>query len=117
MLSTSFSNTICYLAFGKRFDHSDPKFLHLLDFVNKHLSDRKIVTVAMLPILKRIPGDPFGAVARKQRMIEMREFLGEIIKEHRQTFDDQCIRDYIDAFIAVQRQEHAEDSTFTGRIT
>ena len=114
VLSASVSNIICSLVFGRRFDHSDPRLLKLLDFINTNFSDSRFLLTSIFPTLRHLPGDPLGAKARRDRTNQIRDFLTEIVNEHKEAFDDQCIRDYIDAFIAVQNKEIPEKTTFTG---
>lgn len=43
--------------------------------------------------------------------------MGERAEEHRETFDENNIRDYIDAYLLEQKQRTTEvNTTFTGKI-
>ena len=55
-----------------------------------------------LSVLRYIP--PFSAQIQSSsdNMSELREFLSGVIQDHRKTFNKDCPRDYIDAFLAVQ---------------
>lgn len=45
------------------------------------------------------------------------EFVGERAEEHRETFDENNIKDYIDAYLLEQKQRTTEvNTTFTGKV-
>ena len=114
LLMVSISNVICSLAFGRHYDHDDERLHKLLAMINAEFATSGGL-MNIVPALRHIPGDPFGAKIRIERMQKVLNFLREIVDEHRNTFDEENIRDYIDAFLAEQkRQADITDSTFTG---
>ena len=116
ILSISISNVICSMAFGRHYDHNDKRLLQLLKMMNESLSARRGV-LNLLPWLRHIPGDPFGSKITTERVKKILDFLRELVEEHRKTFDEDNIRDFIDAYHAEQkRQANDKESTFTGII-
>lgn len=47
----------------------------------------------------------------------MAEFIGEMIEEHKRDFDENDIKDYIDAYLLEQKNRTGEiNTTFTGEL-
>ena len=112
----SISNVICSLAFGRHYDHDDERLHRLLAMINANFTSSAGL-LNIFPALRHIPGDPFGAKIRIERIRNVLKFLREIVEEHRKSFDEDNIRDYIDAYLVEQkRQVDVKDSTFTGKI-
>ncbi|KAJ8298464.1 hypothetical protein KUTeg_024995 [Tegillarca granosa] len=58
--------------------------------------------------------DIYDIVKRNSKMLE--NFVEEVIKEHKETFEENNIRDYIDAFLVERSRRLGDDeNTFTGR--
>ena len=69
----------------------------------------------LLPWLRHIPGDMFGAKKWMRSVEHICDCLREIIEEHQENFEENNIQDFIDAYIAEQRrQKHDVNSTFSG---
>ncbi|KAK3106921.1 hypothetical protein FSP39_002975 [Pinctada imbricata] len=111
LLSISVSNIICSIVFGKRFGHDDVKFLHIIKLIHAGLSRTNFLMVGMTKMLQYLPGDITGVKAARERRRMITEFLEEQVREHRETFDKENIRDYIDAFI-LEQQSHSTPESF-----
>lgn len=113
-IHVSVSNVMCSIAFGKRYEHSDADFQHMLTLVTKLLIVPRRPVLGMFPFLGKLPGDFFGAKELHAIEDEVKDFVGRIISEHKESFDGENIRDYIDAFLLEQtKHQNNEDSTFS----
>ncbi|XP_077998250.1 cytochrome P450 2B19-like [Glandiceps talaboti] len=104
-------NVICYVCFGRRFDYDDPTFCHLLQMFDEFSHNIMSTSVIdffpflrhfNLPIYSRV-NDPFNDIL---------DFAKKEINNHRDTFDDDNIRDFIDAYLSRMEQD-----TRSGRST
>lgn len=110
-LKISISNVICSLLFGKRFDYEDAKFKRLLSMFKSILNALNLSAPAFFfPQLTRFTGFNKALPVIKA----LTDFVGEIVEEHRQNFDENNINDYIDAYLAEQKRRTGEiNTTFT----
>ncbi|XP_055353572.1 cytochrome P450 2J6-like [Paramacrobiotus metropolitanus] len=120
-LTLAISNAICALVFGRRFEHTDEKFLHLSNLFEENLRILNVIApIQFLPFLRYVPfgkihdtwNEFFGNVGEIQRFVKC------LIESHKSRPDFQSKieekGDYIDNFFIVQNQEKAKsDSTFT----
>lgn len=115
-LKISVSNVICSLLFGKRFEYEDAKFHRLMKLLNTLLTVVNFSSPAFIfPSLSRF--SIFNFTKAKPTIKALAEFVGERAEEHRETFDENNIRDYIDAYLLEQKQRTTEvNTTFTGKI-
>ena len=95
-------NIVWKIIAGERFDYEDQKLdelMQMIDSFNNVARTLQASPLALLPILRHLP--PFKSVYRKSQkgMSEVKAFISRIIEEHRQTFDKDNLRDYIDSFI------------------
>lgn len=112
-LKISVSNVICSLLFGKRFEYEDAKFHRLMKLLNTLLTVVNFSSPAFIfPSLSRF--SIFNFTKAKPTIKALAEFVGERAEEHRETFDENNIRDYIDAYLLEQKQRTTEvNTTFT----
>ncbi|OWF45795.1 cytochrome P450 2C23-like [Mizuhopecten yessoensis] len=96
----SISNIICSIAFGERYDHDDKEFKNLLHMLDKaFFLTAKATIVNFFPFLRFLPGDMTYFKAMKTNLGNIRAYLQKQIDQHRDTFDEENIRDFIDAFL------------------
>ncbi|XP_072041400.1 cytochrome P450 2C5-like [Amphiura filiformis] len=101
LLSNATSNIICSVVIGKRFEYDDPELKDLLHSVEEILRHSAItISFVFAPklvyYLTMIPFLPKGPLPF---MISVRRKLHEIVIEHRDTFDSENLRDYIDVYL------------------
>lgn len=115
-LKISVSNVICSLLFGKRFEYEDAKFQHLMRLLNTLLTVVNFSSPAFIfPSLSRF--SIFSFTKANPTIKALAEFVGERAEEHRETFDENNIKDYIDAYLIEQKQRTTEvNTTFTGKV-
>ncbi|XP_036447047.1 LOW QUALITY PROTEIN: cytochrome P450 2B2-like [Colossoma macropomum] len=109
----AFSNIICSIIFGDRFEYSDKRFAKLLEILNENFQLGGKLTAQifnLVPIIKYFPG-PHQKIWNNFEALK--KFLLEIVEEHKKTLDPDNPRDFIDAYlIQMTKQEAKEDSTF-----
>nr|XP_028597798.1 cytochrome P450 2A10-like [Podarcis muralis] len=105
-LSHAVSNVICFVVFGQRFEYEDKQFVFLLDVINKSF---RLVTSApsqmknFFPGLMRILPGPHQEGPKYMK--ELINFISQRVQIHRESFDPNCPRDFIDCFLAKMEQE------------
>ncbi|KAK3082985.1 hypothetical protein FSP39_010875 [Pinctada imbricata] len=116
MLSVAISNIICSIVFGRRFEHDDERLHIVLSLVNENFTSNNSFRFIsnIFPWVRYLPGDFTGMKSRLQNISKIKNFLREQIQCHKDSFDENNIRDYIDAFLSEQiREKDKTDSTFT----
>ena len=118
LINVCISNIMCSINFGQRYNHDDQTFLSLLDKINQNLSNENAMFVAtILPFVRYIPGDPCRIKKMLGNVDVVQDSLRQIVKEHEETFDENNLRDYIDAFLKKMRSEKDNpNTTFDGVI-
>ncbi|XP_062572251.1 cytochrome P450 2B4-like [Saccostrea cucullata] len=115
ILNSSVSNVICSLLFGKRFNYEDARFKRLIYLLNKIVSTSSTSSVQFLfPWLRHLQTIFRSSREGKELFMALNTFIKEMIEEHKLNFDENNIKDYIDAFLLEQKQRGNEiDTTFT----
>ncbi|KAL6483882.1 hypothetical protein MHYP_G00087540 [Metynnis hypsauchen] len=107
------SNIICSIIFGDRFEYDDKRFAKLLQILNANVrfaGSTIAQIVNLFPVLIYFPG-PHQTMLRNVQALK--NFLLEIVEEHKKTLDPDNPRDFTDAYlIEMTKQESKEDSTF-----
>ena len=106
------SNNVMSITIGRRFDYDDPEFNRFLGVLsNVVLNPAVSGPVNCVPLLSKIPGDPFGVAPVTKKMEILFDYFRKEIKEHMETLDDCNIRDFTDAYIKEMKKHEASDST------
>ncbi|XP_072014455.1 cytochrome P450 2J3-like [Amphiura filiformis] len=109
LLCNAVSNVICAVVFGKRFEYDDPEFKHLLHWLERTLALDDLVNILYLLMptfslyLARIPFFPQGNMSSWR---SLRSKLQDIVDEHRRTFDNDNMRDYIDVYLSEMQKKN-----------
>ncbi|XP_060114371.1 cytochrome P450 2G1-like [Heteronotia binoei] len=105
-LSHVTSNVICSVVFGNRFEYEDKEFIALLGLI------QKIIVLLSSPWAQLSNYSPrlmqmFPSPLRKLAvyMDELKDFISRRIQTHRDSFDPNCPRDFIDCFLTKMEQE------------
>ncbi|XP_056393972.1 cytochrome P450 2F2-like [Hyla sarda] len=105
-LSRAVSNVICSIVFGDRFQYEDKRFLSLLQFINDNfqvISSGWGKLYNIFPgIMNHLPG-PHNRIFKNFENIK--SFLLEIVKDHENTLQPECPRDFIDCFLIKMQKE------------
>ncbi|KAK3101328.1 hypothetical protein FSP39_002716 [Pinctada imbricata] len=113
LISISVSNIICSIVFGRRYDHDDNRFQYLMTVIQTYNLKRNLILENASKWLRYLPGDFTGVKKSIERQKEIRIFLAEQIREHRESFDKEVIRDYIDAFLLEQESQSSSNSYYS----
>ena len=70
----------------------------------------------LFPFIKNVPGDFFKRKLLLRNIQSNLETLGTYIDEHKQTYDENNIRDFIDCYIKELRSDKKKSKFFTGSI-
>ncbi|XP_031430104.2 cytochrome P450 2J2-like [Clupea harengus] len=104
LLNNAVSNIICQMVFGRRYDYTDHTFQKILQLLNDLLYVEGTVWAqlyeAFPAIMKCLPGrhnDIFG------HFEHISAFIREEVERHKDSFDPNNPRDYIDAYITEMR--------------
>ncbi|KAI8513698.1 hypothetical protein Bbelb_080220 [Branchiostoma belcheri] len=115
IVQNAVSNIICSIAFGRRFEYGDPDFLRLMSLLNTVVEAKPSVgdrLTEVLPVFRHLPLGNGQYSGKRPKGVEMflalQEFCKEQIENHRQTFDPNDIRDFIDAFLLEQQRPQDE---------
>ncbi|KAJ1107372.1 hypothetical protein NDU88_004763 [Pleurodeles waltl] len=104
--SRTVSNIICSVVFGNRFEYEDKEFLALLGLINENF---RLVNSSFAQLLNSFPRlmqclpGPFHLL--KKNITDLKNFVSERVKEHQDTLDPNCPRDFIDCFLLKMEQE------------
>ncbi|OXB77678.1 UNVERIFIED_CONTAM: hypothetical protein H355_003507 [Colinus virginianus] len=105
-LSCAFSNIICSIVFGKRFDYKDKKFLSLMNNMNnifEMMNSRWGQLYQMFSsILDYLPG-PHNNIFNE--IDAVKAFVAEEVKLHQASLDPSAPQDFIDCFLSKMLQE------------
>uniref|UniRef100_A0A8C3T0K0 unspecific monooxygenase n=1 Tax=Chelydra serpentina TaxID=8475 RepID=A0A8C3T0K0_CHESE len=105
-LAHAVSNIICSIIFGDRFDYEDQKFLTLIKLIEENNELLRSVLGQLYnffpTLMDYIPG-PHQEVIKNSE--ELRIFVLERVKMHKESLDLSCPRDFIDAFLIKMEQE------------
>ncbi|XP_022102205.1 cytochrome P450 2D27-like [Acanthaster planci] len=98
-LNTAVSNIICSIVYGTRFDYDNTTFKRLLTLLQENFELVGLAGVVnFFPVLKHIPLCGFGKFLANVRELNSCLF-SKSISDHRLTFDQGRIRDFIDAYL------------------
>ncbi|XP_034559713.1 cytochrome P450 2J2-like [Notolabrus celidotus] len=114
IVGNAVSNIICSLVFGHRFEYNDQRFKQLLSWFETALQLEASIWVQFynsFPLLmRRLPG-PHQTILNIWDNV--RDFLREELKEHKQNWDPSDLRDYIDCYLKeIQTSKGQADNTF-----
>ncbi|XP_062995851.1 cytochrome P450 2B11-like [Elgaria multicarinata webbii] len=105
-LSHAVSNIICSIVFGNRFEYEDKNFTTLLELINtsfRLMSSPGMQIFNAFPCLKRIFPSPHRRLSKC--FDDIISFVLQRVQMHRESFDPNCPRDFIDSFLAKMEQE------------
>ncbi|XP_072346063.1 cytochrome P450 2C20-like isoform X1 [Scyliorhinus torazame] len=108
------SNIICSIVLGERFEYEDETFLTLMEniaVISNGLSSPSVQLYNNFPkIMDFLPG-PHKRMFKNTA--DLKHFLNKKIQSHKETFQKEFPRDYIDSFlINMEEEKHNPDSEF-----
>ncbi|KAG8572444.1 hypothetical protein GDO81_012046 [Engystomops pustulosus] len=112
LFSLAVSNVVCSVVFEDRYDYEDKDFLNMLALMKETFylvtSPWSQIFDLAPNLLKHFPG-PQDRLFKN--FDKLKEYVMEKIKEHEQTLDENCPRDYIDCFLIKRNQEKNNPNT------
>ncbi|XP_073405310.1 cytochrome P450 2C18-like isoform X1 [Dendrobates tinctorius] len=112
LLTLAVSNVICSIVFGERFEYKDEKFLSLLAMLKESFKIINSSTGQLLnsfpQIFLRVPGPHQKAF---NNIFTIKMFVMDKVKEHKETLDLNCPRDFIDCFLIKMEEDKESPNT------
>ncbi|CAH1266054.1 CYP2J2 [Branchiostoma lanceolatum] len=114
LLKNATCNVICSLVFGSRYEYDDVKCQELLQMIDETFSIKRHHMLPFLfPAAGIIPSLKKGSEGFLNNQIKLRGHIREEIAKHKEIFDPDDIRDFMDAFLLeAKKREGDENSTF-----
>ncbi|CAK8678669.1 unnamed protein product [Clavelina lepadiformis] len=104
------SNNICSVVFGERFDYDDEYMEDIMSRLLKLLDDptnAAAMRICMFaPGLRNLPPIGFVHSRFKKKISVALEFIRKKIEEHNKTFNEDDLRDFVDAFLNESKKEN-----------
>lgn len=113
-INNASSNVICSITFGDRFEYNDKTFHRLLDLLKQHMEAAtgflpQLLNV--LPCIVNIPGVRQKVVGP---YLQLKSYIKEVAREHKETWDQAVTRDFVDAFLSeIEKARDDSKSSFT----
>ncbi|XP_073504162.1 cytochrome P450 2K4-like isoform X1 [Phyllobates terribilis] len=111
LIDSAFSNVICSIIFGKRFEYDDPMFeklIKMLDENTKLVGSPKVMLYDYYPFL----GSLLGLHKELQQNIQdLKGLISQCSMNQRLDLDANNITGYIDAYLMKQKQESTKAET------
>ncbi|XP_061173046.1 cytochrome P450 2H2-like [Saccostrea echinata] len=112
LITVCVSNIMCSINFGKRFEHSDKNFKSLIEAINENSSNGNLIFLAsFLPFLRYFPGDPLKIRKVLKNFELLEKYLSKIISDHKESFDQNNVRDFIDVYLKKMKSEESNPNT------
>ncbi|KAM4834305.1 cytochrome P450 2U1 isoform 1-T2 [Thomomys bottae] len=111
IINSAVSNVICSLCFGQRFDYANGEFKKMLSFMSRGLEiclNKQLLLVNICPWLYYLPFGPFKEVRQIEK--DITSFLKKIIKDHRESLDNENPQDFIDMYLLHVEEEKKNNS-------
>lgn len=114
ILQTSMSNNVMSIAVGRRFDYDDAKFKHFVHLLEENITHAAATgPMNFVPLLAKLPGDLFSGQLLQRNADLTFDFFRNEIKEHKQTLDDNNIRDFIDGYLVQIKEQPSGSNIYT----
>ncbi|XP_067329556.1 cytochrome P450 2G1-like [Anolis sagrei] len=105
LLSRAFSNVICSIIFGNRFDYEDKEFQALMVMTNTFAWEMSTSWAQFYDIYANYLNYIPGIYSKIYDSMDIKLFIAKRIKKNQETFDPNFPRDYIDCFLAQMEKE------------
>ncbi|XP_071343743.1 cytochrome P450 2J4-like isoform X2 [Trachinotus anak] len=112
IINKAVSNIICSLIFGHRFEYTDPKFLRMVNLIDKGTQIEGSIWAqlynAFPMLMKRLPG-PHHTL--RKTYCELIEMMKIEVDQHKKDWDPSQPRDFIDCYLSeIQRDDEVDVS-------
>lgn len=109
LMCNAVANVICSVTFGKRYEYEDTKFKRMMEYIDLIL-ERQIenaVLTETCPLLVHMPIGPINTF--KNYLLQYRQCIRDVIEDHRKTFDNKHLRDFIDAYFEEINRKNTQE--------
>lgn len=111
-ITCAVANVICFLCFGKRYDHSNEEFLRIVKTNDDLLKASSAANPAdFIPCFRYLPLRIINAPQEFYQV--MNQFIALQVQDHLTTYDKDCMRDITDALITTCQNKYASTKTAT----
>ena len=113
-INMSISNNILSIIMGQRYEYNDSKFRYFINLLAENFKKLELAgPMTFCPtIFTKVPIPGLS----KAEMLKTRQFYRDAINEHKTNFDENNIRDFIDAFLQEIKNSDGKTTTFTGNV-
>ncbi|XP_028912179.1 cytochrome P450 1A1 isoform X2 [Ornithorhynchus anatinus] len=109
-LTCAVANVVCALCFGKRYEHTDEKFLKVIKINDDLLKASSAVNPAdFIPCFRYLPLRVVNAPREYYHMLN--QFIMQHVQEHYVTYDEGYLRDITDALISICYDKNSTGKT------
>ncbi|XP_072016157.1 cytochrome P450 2U1-like [Amphiura filiformis] len=109
LLEAAFSNVLCCLAFGKRYDYDDPKFKRLLRLLYQIMEIASYAgAVSFIPLLRYIPFSGTRKLTGSSGS-EYGTFFSDMVKENAKDYTPNQPRNFIDMYLDHQKSVSSQE--------
>ncbi|ODM88681.1 Methyl farnesoate epoxidase [Orchesella cincta] len=117
-LSLAVINALWSVVSCQRFQHDDPQLMKLVNNTSKAVQDifEKGGLIAFIPWLRHIMPEMSGYKGFRETMDENRKWFEEIVEEHKKTYQEDNLRDFIDVYLAEVKKTTDSNSVFYGSM-
>eukprot|EP00058_Branchiostoma_floridae_P019889 XP_002605379.1 hypothetical protein BRAFLDRAFT_278496 [Branchiostoma floridae] len=111
MLQNAVGNVICSIVLGKRFEYNDEKFEKITKAFDQNLgAEQQLSAVAnFFPWARHIPAIKSAVTKVTENVENCVATMREDIAAHKETFDPNDIRDFIDTYLLEIRNKEGQD--------
>lgn len=114
----SIANIVSSVVTGKRYEHGDPFFWKCMAALESNIRDvgRDTTILNFMPFLRFLPGDLFHMKRVYKNSVVVDSFCNDIYKEHTKGYDENCVNDFIYAYIREMKKKESlgEETTLNG---
>ena len=108
LLCNAVSNVICSVTFGKRYDYEDEQFKRMMEYI-EFILERQIENAVLTETCPPLIHMPFGPIKTfRNYLLEYRQCIRDVIEDHRKTFDNKNLRDFIDVYLEEMQLKKAQ---------
>ncbi|PIO33475.1 hypothetical protein AB205_0042540 [Aquarana catesbeiana] len=106
LLTLAVSNVICSIVFGERFDYEDKNFLGLLAMLKESFRIINSLVGQLLNAFPKLFHHMPGPLQKAWKNLStLKAFVMDKVKEHQETLDQNCPRDFIDCYLIKMEEE------------
>jgi len=99
MFNVAILNVLWQIVANYRFELTDPRAANIVKLITESIQIEKLRYLFALPILRYILPEESGWNKQKESVEETYALMRDIVKQHKETFDEENPRDFIDMYL------------------